>query len=125
MTKPIIFILSSSGSIKLCSRLLERYHQINYLSINDIANIEENEQIGKMNSLSTIEIYRFLDLEQHEYRYDSIRHVIEQRRSQVNGFIIAGELSEEKFLKQWQKKVKSNYSLIFFQVDKPFHSSVE
>jgi hypothetical protein len=37
----------SSGSLKLCSRLLERYHQVNYLSINNIANIDEDEPIGK------------------------------------------------------------------------------
>ncbi len=78
----------SSGSIRLCSRLLERYRQLNYLLINDIANIDEDE-----------------DLTKHEHRYDSIRHTIEQRRSQANGFLIAGELNEQNFLKQWQEKV--------------------
>jgi hypothetical protein len=44
-------------------------------------------------------------LTKHEHRYDSIRHTIEQRRSQANGFLIAGELNEQNFLKQWQEKV--------------------
>lgn len=61
---PIIFILSKSllsgkskrrsalrlgatGSTKLCSRLLERYEQIVYVSINDAANIDDDVQIGE------------------------------------------------------------------------------
>ncbi len=41
------FLLGLSSSTKLCSRLIERYNQINYLYINDIANIDEDDHIGK------------------------------------------------------------------------------
>jgi hypothetical protein len=41
------FLLGSSSSTKLCSRLMERYNEINYLYINDIANIDENDHQGK------------------------------------------------------------------------------
>jgi hypothetical protein len=95
----------SSGSLKLCSRLLERYHQVNYLLINDIANIDEDESIGKRNFQKEKHDYLCLDLKQHEYRYECIQNAIEQRRSQANGFLIAGELDEQKFLHQWQRKV--------------------
>ncbi|CAF0969921.1 unnamed protein product [Adineta steineri] len=75
--KPLIFILSSSNSLKLCSRLLERYHQINYVAIND----------------------------ESKYRYDTIQHEIEQYYSQSNGFLITGDIDEQNFLRQWQDKL--------------------
>ncbi len=53
----------------------------------------------------------FIDLKQHEYRYDCIQRAIERRRSQANGFLIVGELNEQTFLKQWQEKVNL---IIFF-----------
>ncbi len=95
----------SSGSLKLCSRLLERYHQVNYLLINDIANIDQDEPIGKRNFQKEKHDYPCLDLKQHEYRYECIQNAIEQRRSRANGFLIVGELDEQKFLHQWQRKV--------------------
>jgi len=47
----------------------------------------------------------FIDLKQHEYRYDCIQRAIERRRSQANGFLIVSELTEQTFLEQWQEKV--------------------
>lgn len=41
------FLLGSSGSTKLCSRLMERYKEVTYLSIHDVANIDEDDRIGK------------------------------------------------------------------------------
>ncbi len=80
----------SSGPTILCSRLLERYRRIKYLLISDIADIDDDE---------------FLDLEQHEHRYYCIRQAIEQWQSQVNAFLIVGELDEQNYLIQWQDKV--------------------
>jgi hypothetical protein len=40
--------LGSSSSTTLCSRLMERYNQITYLHINDIANIDDDDDIGKI-----------------------------------------------------------------------------
>jgi hypothetical protein len=47
-TKVNSFLLGSSSSTTLCSRLIERYNQITYLYINDIANIDVDEYIGKI-----------------------------------------------------------------------------
>jgi hypothetical protein len=54
----------------------------------------------KKNSLNI-----FVDLNKHEYRYDSVQHAIEQRRLNTHGFIIAGHLDEKYFYKKWQEKV--------------------
>ncbi|UJR13440.1 hypothetical protein I4U23_000454 [Adineta vaga] len=87
---PIIFILSLTNSLKLCSKLLERYHDVEYLLINDMANIDNSEPT---------------DLQQHDYRYDCIQRSIERRRKQAKGFLIIGELEEQNYLKQWQEKL--------------------
>lgn len=58
------FLLGSSSSTKLCSRLIERYNQINYLYINDIANIDEDENIGKINY---IKYQIFQHFEKHDF----------------------------------------------------------
>ncbi len=49
--------------------------------------------------------YSFLDLIQNEHRYECIQNAIKQCSLQTDGFLIAGELDEQKFLKQWQEKV--------------------
>ncbi|CAF0777878.1 unnamed protein product [Rotaria sp. Silwood1] len=87
---PIVLVLSSSGSTRLCSRLIERYEGINYLLINDIANIDEDDSI---------------DLRKYEHRYDCVQHAIEQRRLNSHGFLIAGHLDEKHFYDKWQEKL--------------------
>jgi hypothetical protein len=47
-TKKNHFLLGSSNSTKLCSQLMERYNEITYLLIEDIANIDYNDHIGKI-----------------------------------------------------------------------------
>ena len=44
---PCLICSGSSSSTTLCSRLMERYNQITYLYINDIANIDDDDDIGK------------------------------------------------------------------------------
>ena len=102
---PVIFILSlfisyriktnshssHSGSVnstKICSKLIERHPQISYLSINDIANIDDEEHSGKP-----------------EHRYEPVQRYFEQHRSISRGFLIAGHLDEKNFCKKWQEKV--------------------
>ncbi len=100
--------LGSSSSTTLCSRLVEHYNQITYLYINDIANIDDDDDIGKI-----------LDLKNQEHRYDSIQRHIEQHHSNTRGFLIAGHLNEKNFCKQWQEKVKIKslfQKLIFIQL---------
>ncbi|CAF0882380.1 unnamed protein product [Adineta steineri] len=87
---PIMLILSASSSTQLCARLIERYNQITYLSIEDIANIDYDDSI---------------DLKKQEHRYDSIQNAIEERRSNAQGFIISGHLEEKHFYKKWQEKL--------------------
>ncbi|CAF3901386.1 unnamed protein product [Rotaria sp. Silwood2] len=87
---PIVLVLSSSGSTRLCSRLLERYDEITYLLINDIANIDEGDDI---------------DLRKHEHRYDCVQHAIEQRHLNSHGFLIAGHLDERHFYDKWLEKL--------------------
>jgi len=87
---PIIFVLSSTGSTKLCSRLLERYDHIVYISINDAANIDDDVQINS---------------QQAEHRYDCVKRLVEQRRSNARGFLVAGDLNEKSFAKKWQEKL--------------------
>ena len=36
-----------SNSLTLCSKLLERYHEVEYILINDMANIDKGESTGK------------------------------------------------------------------------------
>jgi hypothetical protein len=49
----------------------------------------------------------FLDLKTKEHRYDCVQRAIEQQRSQARGFLIAGDLEEKKFCKNWQDKVQT------------------
>ena len=91
----------------LCSRLLDHFH-VNYLSINYIANIDEDEPIGKC-----------LGLKQYEHRYESVRDAIEQRRAHGDGFLISGELDEQKFLHQWQRKVTQMIFFLFISNEFP------
>jgi hypothetical protein len=67
----------------------------------------------------------FIDLKQHEYRYDCIQRAIERRRSQANGFLIVGELNEQTFLKQWQEKVNLIIFFVFLKSNKFSCSLVE
>ncbi|CAF2859844.1 unnamed protein product [Rotaria sp. Silwood2] len=87
---PIVLVLSSSVSTRLCSRLLERYDEITYLLINDIANIDEGDEI---------------DLRKHEHRYDCVQHAVEQRHLNSHGFLIAGHLDERHFYDKWLEKL--------------------
>ena len=93
--------MSLSGafnSTEICSKLIERHPQITYLSINDIANIDAEEPIEKQ-----------------DHRYDSIQRYIEQHRTSVRAFLIAGHLDEKNFVKKWQEKVivKDSFDLVF------------
>ena len=47
-----------------------------------------------------------LDLKRHEHRYNSIQRHVEQARSNTRGFLIAGQINEKNFSKQWQEKVE-------------------
>jgi hypothetical protein len=49
---------------------------------------------------------KILDLKSHEHRYNSIQRHVEQARANTRGFLIAGQLNEKNFCKQWQEKVK-------------------
>ncbi|CAF4164422.1 unnamed protein product [Rotaria magnacalcarata] len=109
---PIILILSSHGSTKLCSRLIERYDRITYLLVNDIANIDENYPI---------------DLKKHYHRYDSVTNAIDQRRSHTNGFIIAGHLDEINFQDKWQQKLRRIDLIVVLSSDRQAisHSNID
>lgn len=100
---PVIFILSSlishrkhalnshsgsTNSTKICSKLIERHPQITYVSINDLANIDDDDQLAKQ-----------------EHRYETVQRYLEQHRSVSQGFLIAGHLDEKNFCKKWQEKV--------------------
>jgi len=91
---------------------LERYNQITYLYINDIANIDEDDHIGKNHFLMVKKKLEILDLKKQEHRYDCIQNAIEQRRSNTRGFLISGHLNEKDFCQKWQEKVIS----IFFEI---------
>lgn len=112
---PVIFILSSlishriktnppsshsgsANSTKICSKLIERHPQICYLSINDIANIDDEERPGKQ-----------------EHRYEAVQHYFQQHRSISRGFLIAGHLDEKNFCKKWQEKVSKISPFILFE----------
>ncbi|UJR33892.1 hypothetical protein I4U23_021312 [Adineta vaga] len=89
-TLPIMFLLSSSSATKLCARLIERYNQLTFLSIEDIANIDYDDR---------------LDLHKQEHRYSCIQNAIEQYYPKSRGFIIAGHVNERYFYKKWQEKL--------------------
>jgi hypothetical protein len=43
-----------------------------------------------------------------KHRYESIQHAIDERRSDARGFLIAGNLDEKNFSREWQEKVNSD-----------------
>ena len=100
--------LGSSSATKLCSRLLERYDQINYFSINDAANIDEENRIGlpRSSHRSMLTSRCRLDLKKMEHRYECIQRAVVECRSKTRGFLIAGEVEEKNFCKEWLTKVR-------------------
>lgn len=40
-----------------------------------------------------------------EHRYAAVQRIIEQRSGNTRGFLVAGDLHEKNFGKQWQDKV--------------------
>lgn len=46
-----------------------------------------------------------LDSQQVEHRYDCVKRLVEQRRNNARGFLVAGDLNEKNFAKKWQEKV--------------------
>ncbi|CAF1202374.1 unnamed protein product [Adineta ricciae] len=101
--KTLIFRPGSSNSTKLCARLLERYNQVSFLSIEDIANIDYDSP---------------LDLSKQEHRYQCIQNAIEQYRSTSHGFIIAGHLDEKHFYRKWLEKLGRIDAMIILSSDR-------
>lgn len=99
--------LGTTNSTKLCARLVERYNRLIFLSVEDIANIDYDERIGKIDHGASDRASHdtSLDLSKQDHRFTCVQNAMEHHRANVQGFIIAGHLDERHFLKKWHDKV--------------------